>query len=134
MSSSLTKQIQAILDNQGLLATAQGQQALKNLIDQTLNNGISNDTLTGSTINLNVLTPQITTSDLQSQQQAQAQKQKQSLCCPEKKKKKVVKPVKKYKKVKKCKKVCKFKKVPYYVYPKHDSCSSSSSSSSSCEC
>lgn len=126
----LQKQIQAILGNKDLLASAQGQQALKNLIDQTLSNGINNDTLTGSTINLNVLSPQITTSDLQSQQQAQAQKQKQSICCPEKKKK--VKPIKKYKKVKKCKKVCKFKKVPYYVYPKHDSCSSSSSSE--CDC
>ena len=112
--ADIQAQIAAIINNPQLLASAQGQQALQNLLTQVTSSAISGDTLTGSTINLNVLSPQITTSDLQQQQQAQAQKQKQVACCPAPKPK--IRKIKKFRKVKECKKVCHFKKVPYYVY------------------
>lgn len=81
LAPDVAKQLQQLTNNPDLLAGAAGQQLVRQIIGSITNNSISDDVLADSTININLLTPQITVTDVQGQQQAQAQKQKQKICC-----------------------------------------------------
>lgn len=81
LAPDVAKQLQSIVNNPGLASSAMGQQLVRQIVGSIIGNSVSDDVLTDSNINLNVLSPQIITTDVQGQQQAQAQKQKQSACC-----------------------------------------------------
>ena len=108
MAVPLQSQLQTIIQNPDFLRTDAGRNSLFNTISQLVAPAANNDTLTGSTININVLTPNITTSDVQAQAQTQLQKQAQQ----QQQQQAIVKAdVKKCPQKPKFKKVCKVKKI-----------------------